>query len=450
MRRRSPELEALEPRFCLSGLSARLVPSAAVAHDRSLDRVAPVAQASPFDLRTIIRDLHIAHPGANPYLSLSRWMGEAPAPHVASPAERDAFYRAWATLWIDTQPAGGAWIHPVITPGNAYRYGVWLWDSAFHALGLLHGGPQARRLAVWQIDEMLSGAGPSGPIPRTMLRSGPSSVGGFGVQAPGLLTLAANRLYETAAGPSERAALRTQLARDYPILARNDLWFLSHTNAGRGLSGWSGYDSGWDNSPRWDAPPREALDLNCWLYLDQTELAKMARTLGRTAEAAAWQQRANQLRARIQARMWNAQLGVFNDTNPDWSVSTVITPVIALPLFVGIATPDQAARTVARLMDPHGLWSPAPLASVAQDQPTYQPATYWRGPTWINLNWIAIRGMERYGFTAQAQALRTRTLDLVAATPTMYEYYDSQTGRGLGSPNFGWTSALAVDLAVNP
>jgi glycogen debranching enzyme len=377
-------------------------------------------------------------------------MAQAPTPRVTTPAQRDAFYRAWATLWIDTQPAGGAWVHPVITPGNAYRYGVWLWDSGFHALGLSNGGLKARQLARWQIDEMLSGAVRSGPIPRTILRGGPSFTGALGVQAPGILTLAANHLYETATDPTEQAALRTQLARDYPILARNDLWFLGHTDAGRGLYGWSGIDSGWDNSPRWDTHPREALDLNCWLYLDQTELAKMALTVGRPAEAAAWQQRADQLRSRIQTLMWNAELGVFNDTNADGSVSPVITPVIAMPLFVGIATPEQAASIVARLEDPNGLWSPFPLASVAQDQPTYQPDAYWRGPVWINLNWMAICGMERYGFTAEAAALRARTLDLVAATPAMHEYYNSQTGQGLGSPNFGWTSALFIDLAVNP
>jgi neutral trehalase len=283
-----------------------------------------------------------------------------------------------------------------------------------------------------------------------VLRSGPSFFGQLGIQPPGILTYAANQLYTTAADPAERAGLLTQLGRFYPILARNDLWFLAHTDQGRGLYGWSGIDSGWDNSPRWDSGPREALDLNCWIYLDQTQLAVMARTLGLSADAAAWQARADELDARIQALMWNAGLGIFNDTNADGSVSSLITPVIAMPLYVGLATADQAASIVAYLVNPAELWSPFPLASVAQNQPSYQPANYWRGPVWINLNWMAIRGMERYGYSTQADALRTQTLDLVARTPVIHEYYDSQTGRALGSANFGWTSALAVDLAANP
>src|SRR5262249_29984128 len=134
MRRRSPNVESLEPRSCLSGLSGQLAAHVAAPNGRIPAEVARVAQAPPYNLPALIAQLHIAHPEASPFLSLSRWMSEAPTPRVASKAQRDAFYRAWATLWIDTQPAGGAWIHPVVTPGNMYRQGVWLWDAGFHAL----------------------------------------------------------------------------------------------------------------------------------------------------------------------------------------------------------------------------------------------------------------------------------------------------------------------------
>ncbi len=101
------------------------------------------------------------------------------------------------------------------------------------------------------------------------------------------------------------------------------------------------------------------------------------------------------------------------------------------------------------LKDPDGLATPWPLASAAKKLPSYEPRGYWRGPAWINLNWVAIRGLERYEFKEQAAALREKTLKLVSRTPILYEYYDSQTGDGLGSTHYGWTAALFIDLVLD-
>jgi putative isomerase len=401
------------------------------------------------DRDAIVRELQIADPARNPYVTLDQWLAEAPKLGSGSAGRKAAFARAWATLWIDTQPAGGAWIHPIISPGANYMRGIWIWDTGFHVLGLLHGGPKARQLAIWQIEVMLSGQHPSGKIPREVHRDGPKFLGDFGIQAPGILTLAANRLHETARAPAERDALKTKLEEFYPRLVRNHEWFFTHTEQGRGLCRWQGWDSGWDNSPRWDGGLKEALDLDCWLYLDRLELAKMAQALGKADHARQWDRRAQNLRDLIRKYHWNDALGCYNDTRVDGAPSSAITPVIAWPLWTGIATPEQARRSVAHLQDPQELATAWPLSSAARKLPSYDPRGYWRGPTWINLNWIAIRGLERYDFKEEAAALRARTLELIARTPILYEYYDSQTGAGLGSAHYGWTAALFVDLALD-
>jgi putative isomerase len=337
----------------------------------------------------------------------------------------------------------------VVTPGAAYLYGIFIWDTGFHVLGLLHGGPKARQLAVWGIAAMLAAQDGSGRVIRVLRRDGPWDVPELGTQAPGILTYAANRLYETARPGFEQAALRAQLADFYPRLARFHEWFFARTDQGRGLCRWHNEDSGWDTSPRWDGGVRESLDLNCWHYLDELELGQMARTLGKNAEATAWEARAAALRERIRRYHWNEALGVYNDTGPDGNPTSVITPVIVWPLWVGIATPEQASRTLAHVVDPKELGTPWPLACAAANLPVYNPRDYWRGPTWINLSWVAFRGLERYGFRREAAALREKTLDLIARTPVLYEYYDSQKGDGLGSADYGWTSALYIDLVMD-
>ncbi len=405
-----------------------------------------------YDKAALIRDLDIKDPNRNPYLTLDEWLAEAPTPPKdLSDARRSAFYRAWVTLWINTQPAGGPWwTKPIICPGDNYTHGIWIWDSAFHIIGLSHGGPKARQLALWQIKVMLGGQHESGKIPREIWRDGPQFLGQYGVQAPGLLTLAANRLLEVAANDEERAAVRRAMAGFYPRLVRNHEWFFANARTDVGLCTWNGWDSGWDTSIRWDQELGAALDLSCFLYVDRVELARMARTLGKDEEASRWDARAEELRDLICRLHWSEKLGIYNDVLPDKSVSDSMTPAIFWPMWAGIATDQQVIKSAQYLDDPQMFAAKWPVPSVALGDSRFSPQGYWRGPTWVNLNWIIIRGLQRCNQKAAAEALREKTLELVARTPVLYEYYDPITGDGLGSRNYGWTAALYIDLVMEP
>ncbi|NBW29331.1 glycoside hydrolase, partial [bacterium] len=70
---------------------------------------------------------------------------------------------------------------------------------------------------------------------------------------------------------------------------------------------------------------------------------------------------------------------------------------------------------------------------------------YWQGPTWINTNWLIIEGLKNYGFDKEANELKEKTLKLVNKSG-IYEYFDPLNGTPLGSNNFSWTAALAIDL----
>jgi hypothetical protein len=75
----------------------------------------------------------------------------------------------------------------------------------------------------------------------------------------------------------------------------------------------------------------------------------------------------------------------------------------------------------------------------------YEPRNYWRGPIWINMNWMLSRGLEQYGYKEKADSLRKDLIQL----PIRFgfrEYFDSRTGDGYGSDHFSWTAALFIDL----
>jgi len=89
------------------------------------------------------------------------------------------------------------------------------------------------------------------------------------------------------------------------------------------------------------------------------------------------------------------------------------------------------------------------LPSVPPDRPEFEPARYWRGPVWINTNWLVARGLEALGLRDEAQTLVDATLDLVR-TAGWHEYFHASSGEGLGGGDFSWTAALVTDLLLRP
>ena len=124
-------------------------------------------------------------------------------------------------------------------------------------------------------------------------------------------------------------------------------------------------------------------------------------------------------------------------------------PTVAtfLPLWAEVASPAQAAQLVARLQEP-GYWTQFPVPSVPTDAPQFEADRYWKGPTWINLNWSVIQGLRAYGYSDLADQLRERTLDLVGQMG-FAEYFSAVTGAPFGAEDFSWTAALALDLLTS-
>jgi neutral trehalase len=122
-------------------------------------------------------------------------------------------------------------------------------------------------------------------------------------------------------------------------------------------------------------------------------------------------------------------------------------PTVAtlLPLYAGHISKERAAKLV-RLIENEQAYGPAfPLPSVPMNSFWFQPKLYWQGPSWVNINWLVIDGLERYGYKDHAAALRESTLEMVAKSGC-YEYFDPRDGSPAGAANFSWTAALAIDL----
>jgi glycogen debranching enzyme len=73
---------------------------------------------------------------------------------------------------------------------------------------------------------------------------------------------------------------------------------------------------------------------------------------------------------------------------------------------------------------------------------------YWRGPLWVNTNWILCHGCRSLGAKGTADELRDAVLQLVGKFGCR-EYYDPHGDAAHGAKDFSWTAALYLDLCAD-
>jgi hypothetical protein len=77
--------------------------------------------------------------------------------------------------------------------------------------------------------------------------------------------------------------------------------------------------------------------------------------------------------------------------------------------------------------------------------PAFDPRGYWRGPVWVNTDWLLWWGLRRHDLPDLADEIAASVVGLVQRSG-FREYYDPFSGAGHGSDEFGWTAALLIDL----
>ena len=189
------------------------------------------------------------------------------------------------------------------------------------------------------------------------------------------------------------------------------------------------------------------LPLNAILALAEDDLAFLLGEIG--ADGSRAEAAAARVRAAL-AATWDETVGAYRERDLHGGDGITDTVADLFPLYAGV--PDE--RQARRLVDEHlaapdrfGAAPDAPWAitTVAKSSSAFAPRNYWRGPVWINVNWCFVRGLERCGLDAEADALRDLTITLVARSGFV-EYYEPTTGEPLGSREFSWSASLTLDL----
>lgn len=150
-------------------------------------------------------------------------------------------------------------------------------------------------------------------------------------------------------------------------------------------------------------------------------------------------------------------------------VDTTFGYVSLFPFILQIVEPDspQLGKILQDLQNSDLLWTKYGLRSLAKMSPLYMKyntehdAPYWRGPIWINLNYLTVRAAYHYSnlegpyresakkvYRELRQNLIQNIIKQYRKTGYLWENYDSDRGEGKGSHPFtGWTSLIVLLMA---
>ncbi len=190
--------------------------------------------------------------------------------------------------------------------------------------------------------------------------------------------------------------------------------------------------------------------LNSILCKAEEDLMEIGKTLGKdTAQIREWY---DQTAQSLRDKLWHANHGAFDvfDLRAGEPIGT-LTAAGFMPLLCGAPT-DAQAKVMYEFLESRAFCTmdDARCFSI----PNYNlegdyldTSNYWRGPVWINTNWLLLQGLSRYGFQEKAESVRRDMITLVKRYG-FYEYFDPYTGKGYGTDNFSWTAALFLDVAL--
>ncbi len=187
-------------------------------------------------------------------------------------------------------------------------------------------------------------------------------------------------------------------------------------------------ESGWDINPRWmlEGYNFAPVDLNSLLFAFEENMCYFAEILG--LEGHEWSDKAAKRKELMTKYMENEE-GLFLDYHFVTQEKSQVFSVASLyVLFVGLASESQAAAIVKnlhRLEAEHGI-----LTCEKNDVPgSYQ----WDYPNgWACLQYIAIKGLDCYGYREEAKRIATKYVSLVdkvfSETGNLWEKYNVVEG----------------------
>lgn len=342
-----------------------------------------------------------------------------------------AFADVYEQLGRNVMAPKGLFDDAWIRPGPIWR-GTWLWDNAFHSKIWAATNLDFARHVLESHMKFQDLANPDDPLTYGRVPHSIETGGVNGWTQPPLMAWAFWELFK-------KNGSVDMLQRHFSNLFAYHLWLNENRDLNRdGLYSWvHGFESGLDNAPRFDGiSPLEcdAVDFSACVSVQLRSLIHLATVLKDDATRDGLESRKAELDAWINEDLWDPARTFYFDKafEGDHKGEFVGPKSIAgwYPLYAGIVPKDRLPAYLAHLTDETEFWTPFPVPTVARDEPSFDLAmNMWRGPTWINTNYMIIKGLEGYGFRQLPGELAFKTVshvfDVHRDKGIFFEYYSS-------------------------
>ena len=223
-----------------------------------------------------------------------------------------------------------------------------------------------------------------------------------------------------------------------------------------------------------------AVSASTLMWMEYRAMSLIAMALGKNADVARYQARADAIRKAINDRLWCEELGCYANVD----IRTGL-PIVGLGLgglagntgafvhfawhsmlvmYPKLAPAERAKRHIENyLLNPEHFWGPHGIRSLSARSEYYNNAIWgnpgrysgeknmtssnWQGPVLFPVSYFVFHTLLNYGYAAKAEELADRVVRVIAANirtkGCMYENYHSETGVGLYAAGFASFNTLA-------
>jgi mannosylglycerate hydrolase MGH1-like protein len=391
------------------------------------------------------------------------------------------------------RPAEGILAHPSIAPslpGKQYSTSLWDWDTYWTTRGLFRfatasNDPTLRsnvgEHAIGSFMNFFDHQSDEGRISIMLDAKNADPFGTLKPDRPKSQNQAKPIFGQLALLISDELGSVDWLASQFDKLLRFYASWVSGNQSSIGLLVWGNDVAiGNDNDPTTFGRPffsSANLLLNCLFYEDlkaaaelarrlhrsddQQRLSAQARTLGEQIQKYCWDQR-DQFYYTVDVQCVDRRRELIPNVKPGMDMSWKCLPLRVqtftgfLPLWCGLATPDQAKALVQinYLADDRfrGNWG---VRSLSSKESMYcmdfsSNPSNWLGPVWIVVNYFVWKGLKDFGFQDEANKLADKTLRLLstdlATNGSLNEYYHPDTGAALSHKGFMDWNLLVLEM----
>lgn len=311
------------------------------------------------------------------------------------------------------------------TPDRLPHRNMWLWDSVYHAIGHRHLDTEIAEnliLALFDVQKE------DGFIPHMIKPDCISAI-----TQPPVIAWGSWLVYEKS---GNKDFLKTVLENNKTFL----LWCKANRRKSeKELYSWHTNpdlnnrcdESGMDNSPRFDTESDlYAIDFSCFMANEARFMKKIAEELGDSENADIFKSWFEEIKADINSTLWDDEYGFYYDYDIQNSCFNKVQSVSSfLPIFAGICDSVKAEKLISHLKNSNEFGTEFPVPSISKKDKSFG-TDMWRGPVWINYNYMIFKGLAEYGYNDISKEIKDKTLKVIDEwydrTGTVYEFYDSE------------------------